>query len=390
MKSLLKIIVILMLPFTLSAQSFKTKLDSLHFVLKSSTDDTMRMYACDQISNYYVEANWDSSLYYEEIELSIARKLKFDLTQADLLRCIAYDLMKLGNYPRSLEAFLQAVKIANNPESEKNILDLPRNQTRRVYRLKILEHLYHEFGHLYSNTGNPYKAIAMYLESKRIAESINDSSHLAFVYMNLGAPYIWLNKLDSALLMEKIALTLFTKLKSLQGNLYQGGLFNRIALIYHKMGENDMSRDYLYKAIQINKEKNVSPLADSYLLMSKLYGIYKQLDSSIIYAKRCLQLHSCVRDPLMIADAYTYMSSAYEEKNNTDSAHYYLKLASNLKDSLYKIKIQKQNEFLNVGFNEQMRIEGLEKENIKMQGRIRTYGLLGGISIFITGLTPKN
>jgi adenylate cyclase len=384
MNSLLKIVILLLLPFSVPAQSPKNKPDSLHLALKNATNDTMRMNAYDQLHYYYREVNWDSALYYAEIEISIAGKLKLALDEARLLQSKGYVLMKLGNYSRSMEAFLQAIKISENPESEKNILDLSKNQTRRTYRLEILEWNYLEFGHLYINTGNPGKAISWYLEAKRISESINDSIAPALIYLNLGSTYLKLNKLDSALLFANMALELFTKVKSLKEHKYKGAAFNNIGKIYQKMGKNELAHDYFYKAIQINQKRtNLNSLADSYLSLSNLYRINKQPDSSIIYAKKSLLLVHSLNTPLTIADAYTSLSLAYKEKNYLDSSYVYLNLASTLKDSLNKIKIQKLNEFMNVGFNEQMHIGELEKEKIKTQGRIRTYGLLGGIGIFL-------
>jgi adenylate cyclase len=384
LKSLLKILLFLILPFVVTAQSPMTTLDSLHLSLRGATDDTMRLIAVDRLQHYYDEVNWDSSLYYDEIELSLARKMKFDLEQADLLRIKGYVLMKLGNYPESMEAFLQAIKIAENPENEKNIFDLPKDQTGRFYRLNLLANVYHEYGHLYVNTGNPRKAISIYLESKRIAESVNNTSVPAFVYMNLGLSYILLNQLDSALWAEEKALALFTNTTSLQRNVYKAAVLIRMGIIYKKMGKNDISRDYFYKANQIGKEQNgLVFLAESYLYLSDLCLTDKQFDSCIIYAKKCLQLHRSVRDPLNIADAYTYISLAYKGENKIDSACTYMNLSSTLRDSLYKIRIQKLTEFQNVGFKEQLRIEELEKEKIQLQGRIRTYGLAAGISVFV-------
>ena len=384
MKSLLKILLLLMLPFVVAAQSPKNTLDSLHLALRSATNDTMRMNAYDQLNNYYMEVNLDSALYHAEMKLSIARKLNLTLEEAKTLDYKGFILMELGNYPMSLEASLQALKIAENTESEKSIYNIPKNKTKRTLRLAELEDIYLGLGHLYRNTGNTEKAIPLYLEAKRISESINDSSLLAIVYMNLGATYLGLNKFDSALLFENMSLALFNKVKSLKEHKYKGVVLNIIGTIYQKMGKNELAHDYLYKAVQINQKRtNLTSLAESYLSLSNLHRINNQLDSSIIYAKKSLLLVRSLNTPLRIADAYTYLSLAYKEKNDLDSAYAYLNLASTLKDSLNKIKIQKLNEFQNVGFNEQMRIEELEKEKIMTQGKIRTYGLLGGICIFL-------
>src|SRR4030095_3079004 len=79
--------------------------------------------------------------------------------------------------------------------------------------------------------------------------------------------------------------------------------------------------------------------------------------------------------------AYTSLSSIYKLRNNVDSAFKYQGFAMAAKDSLNNVEKIKQ--FQNIGFDEQLKVRELEKEKIENQNKIRTYGMLTGIAVFM-------
>ncbi len=115
MKIFIKIPLLLLLPFFVSAQSDQKQLDSLQVALKNAANDTIRMDVYYQLGLFYNEINRDSSLFYLDQSIPIAQKLKLKLNEAQALDNKGYMLMHLGNYPRSLETFLQALKIERRP-----------------------------------------------------------------------------------------------------------------------------------------------------------------------------------------------------------------------------------------------------------------------------------
>jgi len=64
-----------------------------------------------------------------------------------------------------------------------------------------------------------------------------------------------------------------------------------------------------------------------------------------------------------------------------DSAFIYQGLAMAAKDSLNNI--EKINQFNNIGFDEQLRLEQVEQDKIQLQNSIRTYAMLIGILVFM-------
>jgi tetratricopeptide (TPR) repeat protein len=214
MKIFIKLSVLLLLPVFVSSQS-QQKLDSLYIALSKAANDSVRMETYQELHWYYQEVNRDSALFYSDKALPIAKQLKLRLHEADILDGKAYVLMHLGNYPTSLETFLVALKIAEDPSTENdnyNLFRVNKRETPRIFRLKVLSSIHHNMGHLYGRTSNTNKQILSYRETESISESIRDTRQLALVNMNLGWAYSTLDKIDSAIFFVQKSLAFWSML----------------------------------------------------------------------------------------------------------------------------------------------------------------------------------
>ena len=200
------VFLLLLLPVFVEAQLQQDRLNSLHQALKNAANDSIRMDAYYKLAQYYNEINRDSTLYYLAKGIPISQKLELKLYEAHMLENQGYILGRLGNYPKALESFLQALKIAEDPASEKYAWNLPNGTTPRNERLNRLGVLYLTMGHLYGSTNNPNKQISNYHKSIVLADSVQNSDLLVLANMNLGRVYLQQNQLDSALLFQQTAL----------------------------------------------------------------------------------------------------------------------------------------------------------------------------------------
>jgi two-component system, NtrC family, sensor kinase len=385
MKIFIKLSVLILLPFFASSQS-QQKLDSLYIALSKATNDSIRMETYQELHWYYEEVNRDSALFYSDKALPIAKQLKLRLHEADILDGKAYILMLLGNYPTSLETFLLALKIAEDPSTENdnyNLFRSKKRETPRIFRLKVLSSIHHDLGHLYGRTGNTSKQILNYRETESISESIRDTRQLALVNMNLGWAYSTLDKIDSAIFFVQKSLAFWSMLPFEQRK-YEGLTLNELGDYYQRQGKSGLAMDALIKSVRVNKEQNnLAFLGDSYISLGRLHKIINQPDSGLSYAKKALETFVAVGNPNGIANAYRLLSELYDAQNKTDSAFAYSKLSTLLKDSLYFVEQKNLQAFQNVGFDEQLRLEELEKEKIKTQNNVRTYAMLSGLGVFL-------
>jgi len=388
MQSFLKIILFLILPVLSGAQKYpyyyqpvQKQFDSLQTVLKSATNDTILMAVYRDLSRYYGEFKKDSALYFNEQQLLLARKLGLKLWEADALDVAGYMLWNLGNYPRSLQYLLQAIKIADDPETEKNLWRISKftnEQKRRTARLTVLGASHYDLGMLYDTTGYVQQKLFHYSEAEKIGKEINDHALLSLVYMNLGTSYLNRNKLDSALSFLQRALACSEKAEF---GVYRGYILNEIGRTY-LLKENDLAKEYFSKSILTNVEQgNLNDLADSYLSLADFFIKTSNEDSSLYYVKKGLNLYQTTGDRKGVITAYNFLFSIYTLRNNLDSAFKYQGLAMASKDSLYDT--EKIKNFQNIGFDEQLRLQKLEEEKKAFQNRVKIFAMLIGLSVFL-------
>ena len=164
MKLFIKISLLLLLPaFSIAQKNTyweewnKEQLDSLRLIWQNTTNDTLRMAAARSLGWQYAESNYDSGLYFLKQQEAIARKLNLKLWEGDALDNVGYELSQLKNYPASLQAFLEGIKILEDKDTEKNIWRISmfsKAGDPRVARLHSLGWIHNDAAQLYRGTGN--------------------------------------------------------------------------------------------------------------------------------------------------------------------------------------------------------------------------------------------
>ncbi len=380
MRSSFKIILFLLLPAFSNAQ--ESQLDRLKLELKNAANDTLRMAFYAELSGYYFQRKVDSALYFNEQSLLLAQKLKIRLWEAWSLSNKGDILKVMRNYPGCYQSLLQGLKIAEDPESEKSFWRwrfMPKEVTPRINRLEALVFLHKEFEDLFRLTGDTAKRILENLEMKKIAVEVNDSALLSFANYGLGQIYFERSKLDSALTFYKTAMDLSSK------SVYKNQLPNilvGIGDIYYKKANKELAKQYYLNALQVNVQQN--NWVSAALPYSKLAGLFRdegEKDSSLYYAKKSREQFESLNSYAGMEIAYTILSSVYKLRNNPDSAFKYQGLAMAAKDSLNETESLKK--FLNISFEEQLRLQELEKEKIQFRSKVRTYVMMAGIGVLL-------
>jgi two-component system NtrC family sensor kinase len=386
----LKILLILLLPTFAVAQystSYweeftKNQTDSLRSAFQKTTNDTLRMEIARGIAYYYIEVNRDSALYFFDYQLRISRQLNLKLWEADALDNFGYLWAELKNYPKALQAFIEALKISENEETEKDIwhfAHFTNSGLSKNARLIVLGFTHNDLAGLYAATGNTRKAILNNLEAAEIARSFHEQTLLSTTHLNLGNIYLNLEKLDSA--MD------FTQ-KSLNYSLscgfkkYRAHTLTLMGKIYLKKGNNEFAKQYFNLAyLEAKEQNNFSALAQASIALADLFAFTNNKDSSLWYAKNGLKIYQSLGSPSGLLTAYISLSAVYKLQANLDSAFIYQGLAMSVKDSLNSV--EKINQFTNIGFDERLRLQEVQQEKIQLQNKIKTYAMLVGILVFM-------
>jgi len=381
-KTCLVIVMFALIPALSMAQ--KSLIDSLHAALKSANTDSARFTRLTDLYSYYVESNRDSALYYNSEAFFITTKNNKAMEQALVLDDKGYILMHLDKYPESLQAFQQALKLAEDPDNENKAWKINyrnlKNFTPHANRVAILASIHHDMGHLMGNTNNIDQQIAQYRLTRQLAAQADESQLLGLVNMNLGRVYTGLNHLDSALAMEQGAERIFnqTGFKT-----YIGDVYEFIGDIYLKKGNSGIAVQYFYKAINADiAYKDASGTVASYFDLANYYFDKKKTDSSLYYSKRALETLKSMGSK-DLAQAYENLCKAYKLTGNTDSAYKYQGLALTVKDSTSKATIKSLGDFQKLSFRAQLHAQELEKEQADTQARTRIYFLLAAVGVLM-------
>jgi len=353
----------------------KGQADSLKQSFKSETNDSLRMAIAKDISFYYQGVNWDSSAYYAEKELELAKKNKQLLWQSQASWFLA--LASIDNYPKAFNLFMEAIQIAEDKNCEKNIWGLkylvadgkPRNA-----RLNVLSNTINDRSHIYGATGSPDKQKAGFYETIRIAEQIPDTITMAVGFGNLSR---CTQNPDS---IEYFINKAMGYAKAAKADFIIAWQYLDLGYLYFTKKEYSLANENCRKSLKICKEKNL-PEQESraYNFLGKLFEEKNQLDSAIFYYKASLSLAMLSNLPSL--GSYKSLARVFDKQNEKDSSLFYYRLALPLTDSLNQVREISLTKYQSMSYEEQLRLQELEKEKIQTQSKIRTYGMLGGLAV---------
>ncbi len=377
---------------TLSAQEqpdnkkkSQNQLDSLHNALAQSNNDTLRLSILLDLTVYYWEVNLDSSLYYTDESMSLAKKLNYRLDEGRLLGTKADLYSRKGLYAKSLELNLESLNILNDRELSGGISSFWRtlfeNENPREIQLLSSADVTRTFSALFASVGNYQKALSMSLQAKAVMERFHYKMGLFFINLNNTSFYFKLGKSDSAM----ISLRECAKIDANRKYKYWDGLPNQIfGRIYLRTKEYGKSISFLQDAIQIHSENNnLRGLSQAQNALAQVYLATGNPVAALQYvAKAIPNASSAGYSDEQIMEGYTIISKAYHFMNKQDSAYFYLSLATALKDSLQQIKEENISKFNIALLDENLRNRDLEKERIATQNRQPTYAFIAALGLF--------
>jgi C4-dicarboxylate-specific signal transduction histidine kinase len=129
------------------------------------------------------------------------------------------------------------------------------------------------------------------------------------------------------------------------------------------------------------EQNNYANIGVTYIYMANYYNSIDKNDSALYYAKLGLATAQKTGQVYSTIMAYSSLVTIYKSQKKSDSAFIYLQYATAAKDSL--LSIEKIKQIQNIGFDEQLRLQELEKEKTENQNKVRFYTLLSGLAVFL-------
>ncbi len=371
-----------------SAVAQQAYIDSLKNEITITKNDTIELVLFGKLSDAYTEINPDSAYHYAGKMLTITKKLDLKLEEVYALDQMGYALLNLGNYPRSLQTLLSAISITEDPKSEKNILSAKfpptddftdRTLTAHLQRLTQLSRTHQYTGIIYLNARNYEKALYHYKKSLPLAEQSQNLPMLSNTYATMGRTYLSLKHTDSALISLQHA---YDNAVKAGYNRYIGSIFLNMGRVYIAEGKQQLAGEYFRKALMASTEYGYfRGVVASNLELADIYKQSGKADSSLFYIQNGLVAAHYLNAPDLLLRSYTALAYYYKAADNSDSAVKYQSLIIKINDSLFNSKQTQQ--FQNIDFDEQQRLQDVEKAKEDIRTRTRTYAMLAGISVFL-------
>jgi len=372
-------IFILFLFISAGVQAQTAYADSLIKMLDKSNKDFNRFNIFQELSTYYFNRNRKLSADFTQEAISIAEKNQNTLDVAFLKGRKAYFLNKEERFGEAYKLYMEALNLARNPKSENHTWLKPVEADPTKFRMQILANLHHDFGLVLRSTGNNKEAIQQFRICLNYLDKALPTSHNS-AYMNIGAVYLDINQLDSALFYQRkgIATNHLT---------YRPTMYKYIGDVYSRKGIADSAMYYYHQGICLSKKTGgLSQTITNMMGLAQVYLLLENKDSSLFYAKSFKkgfdELGGNPVKDINISTAYELLYRSFQLRGQQDSTLKYLQLAFQTRDSLTRERIQNLTKYQNLSFGEQIRLEELEKEKLRTQNRIRIYSLISGL-VFI-------
>ena len=336
--------------------------DSLKELLKKEKQDTSRVMILAGLSRAYLDSKPDTARLFAQMGLTLAKKIKYEKGQARCLKLIGSIMGETGNYPKSLEFLLQALKICETT-----------NDSEEIAHCNIV------IGNNYDEQGDLQQSLFYYFKAKPVYEAIHDDRFLAVTLLNIGNSYEEADQLDSALFYTMQDYQLAAHLNDTE---IRGLASCNLGNIYSKMKQGDIALGYYRQSLpDIEKVSDDEAWCEVTLGMAGLFKNAGYSDSALLYARRSLAMADMTGFPDRVLNASNFLTAYYENIDLLDSAYVYQKRSIVAKDSLFSQA--KEDQLRSLTFTEEMRQhEILEAAELAAETRKRNIQM-AGIGAFI-------
>ena len=386
MKRKVKIFLLFLLPFAALAQDEKNYEDSLQSALERAANDTIRLELNRKLGFFYQDSNPRKALPYHEAQLALAQKLNLQLWEADALEQIAYCHVSWSQteFADAYKNYISALKIVENPNSAKNgfgFANFSYSKSPEDARLAIMGMVHFELGSFYNRTRYYKESLEQYYKAVEIGERIQNKKILSLANRDIGRTFLLNNQLDSGIIYLR------KSEESYQNSPYQrnlGTLYLMIGNYYLQKQQPDSSKLILQHAIAISQDPaSIGLIGYLNQALGVVFSQTGELDSALYYTFAGQKISDSLHNLQAVSVGFTQLGNIYKLKNDYATAYDYLLKGKNLGDSLNNDYINKTMQFLNLVFDQKIRLQELEKEQQESKSRNRMVALLTGLGIFL-------
>lgn len=344
------------------AQAPLSEPDSLQQLLNQETIDSNKVNLMWRLAIALKNTQPERSLIICQQALNLARKIKYTNGESSSLAVMANSFLNLGNYPRSLEYYLQSLKIEEKGTRPFNLVTILIN-----------------IGIVYVMEEDYENALLYYQKADSVSKRYNVSDHAYNITVNKGDAFDKLDRMDSAYIYYYRSLKIARAEKV---NDFIGASLTGLGHYFRKTNQFDSSKQYYHEAIDyLRLAKNDIITCEAALGLAKLFKEFSKPDSAAWYASYSNKLaiqSGFENDQLKSSE---FLRDLYRDEKNADSLFYYYTRVTTLNDTINNKKRLRDIQLITI--NEQMRQAQLEEERLALKEERRQQLQLLLISLFI-------
>lgn len=257
----------------------------------------------------------DSSLYYFEKTIALAKEMKDTVMEANALGNIGVAYHARGFLQPALNYHLAAARL-REATSSKQYLGKSYNNIGLLYRIK-----------------KDYPKAMEYLnKSLEIKQKDGDEAGIVTTLMNIGSCFQHIGQYDSALAYARNGLTLAKKINDNENIAATTG---NIGLALLSIGKTEQAKTYLTRALELyGNNGNDEEFLSIYQGLSKYYLQIGNLNESKAFAQKGLQKARQMQRREQEVTFLKLVANLTKLEGNTQLAYTYLEQATQLNDSL--------------------------------------------------------
>jgi two-component system, NtrC family, sensor kinase len=323
-------------------------------------------------------------IQYENATLDSVR-VQTAIKLMDVLGNKAWIATNTGQFAVAYEAFRKAFDFWENPETIKIFEKVKHDNEYEKSYWSVLANLTFNYGHLMGATGNIEERLYYYQKAYQIAKEQEDMMNTVFSLTGLAFVYLTNNELDSAQMKIEEARSYPPELYNFEGypeiKYIDGAIKLRLKLYEPALNAFwDGLEDAIEKDYPVGKATNNLGLSETYRYLNNM-------DSSYFFARQSINELRRIREIQMfeidIASAYQNLYGHFRHFNQPDSAFRYLEQAQVERSVLTKRKFANMAAFQQVLLIRERELANLEKENLAIQSRYRTYLFVFVLTVFL-------
>ncbi len=402
-----KILFFLLILFAIfiSAQSAA---DSLLTLLKIEKNPQNIDVLQNQISDAYKHSDPEQMQKFAILALGNAKKYKNPYQQAVAYQNIGTSFLIFGDYDKALQNFEASEKILleinSNDRNVKETLAKTLGSKGVAYSeqnnyakaldsdfeaLKIYEEtknelqiskLYNNIGVIYKSIDDKEKSLDYFLKANKISKN-KDEATFAASAANIGLIYLYQNKLENSKKYFDESFRSYQKNKNPRA---LGELYNNYSQYYIQKGQVEVAKANLKNAekefLSIDDKFGLS---DTYLFLGELYFNENNLEESLKFANKGLELSKELELTEATMNAEKLLSQIYDKKGDQKLALLHLKNYDIEKEKFDVVRNEQQRLKTELSF--QYEKEQLEKRENASRERLKWLFIIALAGIFLLG-----